>query len=318
MNKGKVRLKRRIRRCWEILVSALTQKGSTRKTLAEEYGCSVRMISQDIALLRDIGFPIKSGKQGYSLSVEDLKIPPLPLNEDQVLTLFIASQLLVLTPLEQKASEAVKKMLSVLSEETIEFLRNLTDRIYIAPGGNLGDTKILFEVYQAVSECESIKIHYQAFSTQQEEIWEIDPCGIYIKGRARSYLIGHTYENPRIYRRFKLCRITQLEFRKMGFTYPSDFSIKREMAKSFWDGAQEYEVVIRFHPEVAQLVREREPKKRIEARPGGYLLVRRTVRNLDEVFYSILGYGKRAEILEPEELRQRMKEEISEWGKLYE
>ncbi len=76
--------------------------------------------------------------------------------------------------------------------------------------------------------------------------------------------------------------------------------------------------MIRFHPEVAQLVREREPKERIEARPGDYLLVRRTVRNLDEVFYSILGYGKRAEILKPEELRQRMKEEISEWGKLYE
>ncbi len=237
MNKGKVRLKRRIRRCWEILVSALTQKGSTRKTLAEEYGCSVRMISQDIALLRDIGFPIKSGKQGYSLSVEDLKIPPLPLNEDQVLTLFIASQLLVLTPLEQKASEAVKKMLSVLSEETIEFLRNLTDRVYIAPGGDLGDTKILFDVYRAVSECRPIRIRYQARSAHQEKIHDVDPYGIYIKDRFRSYLVGKSYgQYPKILP-FKLCRILEIQPRVKGtFAYPLNFSIREFMADGFGGG----------------------------------------------------------------------------------
>jgi proteasome accessory factor B len=323
MDEEKRKLKKRIRRCWGILVSALTQKGSTRKTLAAEYECSIRMISLDIALLRDIGFPIKSGKHGYTLSVKDLKIPPLPLDEEQVLTLFIASQLLVLTPLEEKASEAVKKMLSVLSEDIIEYLRNLTDRVYIAPGGDLGDTKILLDVYRAVSECQSIQIYYQALSTQQEEVWNVEPYGIYIKDRARSYLIGYTYEqgrfaeSPRQFRRFKLCRITNVTFRNMRFTYPNDFSIRKEMAKGFWTGDRDYAVLIRFQPEVAQLVYEREPADHIETFPGGWVQVRKTVRNLDEVFYDILRYGRQAEVIEPPELRERMRLELEVWVKNY-
>lgn len=311
------KLKKRIQRCLGILTTILSQKGINRNTLAQEYGCSIRTISEDIALLRDIGFAIRYENSEYTLSMADLKIPPLPLNEEQILALFIASQLLVLTPLEQKAEEAVQNVLSVLSDEAITFLRNLTDRVYIAPGGDPGDTKILFDVYRAVSECQAIQIHYQALSTQQEEVWNVEPYGIYLKDRARSYMVGYTYETPKIYRRFKLCRITQLKFRGIKFMYPSDFLIRQEMAKGFWDADQEYEVLIRFRPEIAQLVREREPAERIEALPGGFVQVRKTVRNLDEAFYEVLRYGKRAEVLKPEELREMVKKEIREWQRVY-
>ncbi len=207
------KLKKRIERCLGILTKILSQKGLNRKILAQEYGCAVRTIAADIALLRDIGFKIRYEQSEYTLSTADLNIPPLPLQENQILALFIASQLMVLTPLEQKANEALQQMQAVLSEEAITFLRNLSDRVYIAPGGDLGDTRILFEVYRAVSECQSLEIRYQALSTQQEETHLLDPLGIYIKDRARSYLAGHTYETPRLYRRFKLCRIIELKFR---------------------------------------------------------------------------------------------------------
>lgn len=315
------KLKKRILRCIGILSSVWSKHGVNRNTLAQEYGCSIRTIAADIALLKNIGFPIHYTKSGYTISVKDLKIPPLPLNEEQLLALFIASQLLVLTPLEQKADTAVQQMLSVLSEEVVTFLRDLTNRVYIAPGGDLGDPKILFNVYRAVSECRPIRIRYDAFSTHQEEIHDVDPYGIYIKDRARSYMVGKSYGQYQKILRFKLCRIQELTFRlgkSIRFNYPPDFSIRKEMAKGFWDGDQEYEVVIRFRPEVAQLVREREPAERIEIQPGGCVLVRKTVRNLEEVFYDILRYGKRAEVLKPEELREKVKEEIQEWGKVYE
>jgi len=77
------------------------------------------------------------------------------------------------------------------------------------------------------------------------------------------------------------------------------------MAKGFWGGEQEYEVVIRFRPEVAQLVREREPADRIEPQPGGYVLVRKTVRNVDEVFYDILRYGSKQKFYNPKPYGKR-------------
>jgi len=311
------KLKKRIQRCLGILTKILSQKGLNRKILAGEYGCAVRTIAEDIALLKDIGFAIRYEGGEYTLSTADLKIPPLPLNENQILALFIASQLMVLTPLEQKADEAVQNMLSVLSEQAITFLRNLTDRVYIAPGGELGDTTLLFDVYRAVSECQSLEIYYQALSTQQETAHVIDPLGIYIKDRTRSYLVGCTYENPRRYRRFKLCRITALKFRGVQFSYPTNYSIRCDMEQGFWDGEQQYDVEIRFHPGVAQLVREREPSDRIETLPGGYVVLRRVVRNLDEIFYEILRYGAAAEVVRPAELRERLRQEFEKAWNIY-
>ena len=307
------KLKKRIARCLGILTKILSQKGLNRRILAEEYGCAVRTIADDIALLREIGFKIRYEQNEYRLSTADLNIPPLPLQENQILALFIASQLMVLTPLEQKTNEAVQQMLSTLSEDAIAFLRELSNRVYIAPGGDLGDTQILFEAYRAVSECQSLEIRYQALSTQQEETHLLDPLGMYIKDRARSYLVGHTYEKPRLYRRFKLCRIRELTFRGMQFSYPSGYSIRQDMERGFWDGEEEHEVLIRFHSSVAQLVREREPAQFIENLPGGYLQVRKRIRNLDEVFYDLLRYGKSATVLKPEDLREKLRQELEAW-----
>jgi len=178
--------------------------------LAAEYGCSVRSIAADIALLKEIGFPIEYTNKEYTLSVSALKIPPLPLKEEHILALFIASQLLVLTPLEQRAEEVVNSLLSKLSADTRTFLRNLTDRVYIAPGGEVGDPQILFDVYRAVSECRPLRIRYQAFSTHQEEVHDVDPYGIYLKDREQSYLVGQSYGEYQQIRHFKLCRILEL------------------------------------------------------------------------------------------------------------
>ena len=309
------KLKKRIARCLGILTKILSQKGLNRRILAEEYGCAVRTIADDIALLREIGFKIRYEQHEYRLSTA---IPPLPLQENQILALFIASQLMVLTPLEQKANEAIQQMLSTLSEDAIGFLRELSNRVYIAPGGDLGDTQILFQVYRAVSECRAIRICYEALSSGEEEMHDVDPYGIYLKDRNRSYLRGFSYGAYQQLRSFKLCRIKELTFRGWQFSYPADYSIRKDMENGFWDGEEEHELLIRFHRSVAQLVREREPAQLIEDLPGGFLQVRKRVRNLDEAFYDLLRYGKSATVIEPEELRERLRHELGAWRKNYE
>jgi predicted DNA-binding transcriptional regulator YafY len=127
---------------------------------------------------------------------------------------------------------------------------------------------------------------------------------------------GYSYGHYQQLRTFKLCRIQDLSFRGWQFTYPADYVLREDM-QNLWDGAQEYEAVIRFQPEVAQLVYEREPAAHIETFPGGWVQVRKTVRNLDEVFYDVLRYGRQAEVIEPPELRERLKLELETWVKNY-
>ncbi len=310
------KLKKRIVRCIGILSSIWSKQGINRNVLADEYGCSIRTIADDIALLKEIGFPIRYTGKGYAINIKNLNLPSLPLSREQLLSLFIASQLLVLTPLEANANAAVKQMLAVLSDEAVTFLRDLSKRVCIAPGGDLGDSKILFDVYKAVAECRSIHIIYQAFSTQQIEEHDVDPYGLYIKDRARSYMRGFSYGHYQQLRTFKLCRIQQLTFRGMQFTYPADYGLHEEM-KTLWDGGQDHDTLIRFQPEVAQLVRERESAEQIQTLPGGWVQVRKTVRNLNGVFYDVLRYGRQAEVLEPPELRERLKLELEAWVKNY-
>ncbi|HWP47340.1 MAG TPA: WYL domain-containing transcriptional regulator [Candidatus Limnocylindrales bacterium] len=311
------KLKSRIQRCVGILTTIWSRKAVNRNVLAKRYHCSTRMISEDLALLREVGFPIKYEKGGYTLSLAELQIPPLPLSEEQILALFIGSQLMVLSPLEGHAGEAVNTLLSVFPEETRTYLRNLTDRICIAPGAGVGDAEIIFNLYRAVSECRSIRIKYQALSTRQEEIHDVDPYGIYIKDRASSYMVGYSYGAYQTLRRFKICRIQELEFRGLRFTYPKDFSIRREMAHGFWSGDREYQVLIRFAPSIVQLVKEREPAERIEMQPDGSAYVRKTVKNLKEVLWDILRYEADAEVLEPEELREMVKASIERMRRVY-
>jgi predicted DNA-binding transcriptional regulator YafY len=38
---------------------------------------------------------------------------------------------------------------------------------------------------------------------------------------------------------------------------------------------------------------------------------------LDEAFYGILWYGSKAEVLQPEALREKLIRELAEWGNVY-
>ena len=308
----------RLQRCLAILQTVASEKGVNRKTLAQRYRCSVRTIANDVALLKQAGFELRYTPNGYTLAAVNLQIPPLPLNQAQILALFIGARLLTLTPLERNATQAVHQVLKSLSAGDREFLRNLTDRIYIAPGGEIGEAKILLQVYQAVAECQSIRIHYQSFSHHQEVVRDVNPYGIYLKDRTTSYLIGRYFCGDSGIRRFKLCRIRKVIFLGWGFQYPPNFSLRREMAKGFWSGDASQEVVLRFTPAVAQLVREREPPEHLEPQPDGSLLLRKTVRHAKEVLWEILSYEANVEVVTPPELREMVKASIEQMRQVYE
>lgn len=142
-------IKHRFQRCLEILNAVMFEKGVNRNTLTERYGCSKRTIAKDLALLRDIGFNIVYEHGEYTLLTSKIQVPAVPLGKEHILSLFIDSQFLVLTPLERQADNAVKSILSGMSAQEQNFLRNLTNRICLDPVGEFCDPDILLEVCTA-------------------------------------------------------------------------------------------------------------------------------------------------------------------------
>lgn len=307
----------RYERCFDLLAYIASATNVNRADLAERYQCSVRTIADDIALLKKLGFTIHYSKDsGYNLHGQ---LPILPFEQQQLLALFIGSQLLSLTPLEEEAQEGLKHLLASLPEERRKLVRELTDRICIAPGGKICSSEVLFSVYQAVSECRTLQVRYQAFSTDRTEVFCIEPYGIYLKDRFSSYLVGKRLGAASdVPRRFKLCRIIEVMALLGEFTYPRGFSIREEMKRGFWSGEHTYTVVLRFVPAVAQLVREREPAERIQTLPDGSLRVRKSVRHVKEALWEVLSYGANVEVEEPVQLRRLVRKSIAAMQQVYE
>lgn len=93
---------------------------------------------------------------------------------------------------------------------------------------------------------------------------------------------------------------------------PPGFSLKRFLGDAWHvsrDPRGPQEVVIQFASEVARNVAEmnRHHTQKSEFLPGGRLEFRVTVDGLEEISWWILGFGDRAVVLQPSELRDRLR-----------
>ncbi|HIP96678.1 MAG TPA: WYL domain-containing protein [Anaerolineae bacterium] len=142
------------------------------------------------------------------------------------------------------------------------------------------------------------------------------------------YAVGQTThvigwrEPPGALRTFKLERIQRIELTAEPYEIPLDFD-PRELLADAWGiwytEAQPVEVVLRFHPRVAGRVRETRwhRSERVEEQPDGSVIWRARVAEPQEMLPWIRGWGADVEVLEPEELRDRMTGEARRLAEIY-
>ena len=142
------------------------------------------------------------------------------------------------------------------------------------------------------------------------------------------YAIGRTThvigwrEPPGALRTFKVERIKAIRILDENYSIPSDFDPREKLADAWgiwYTEAEPVEVVLRFHPRVAARVRETQwhRSEKVEEQPDGYLLWRARVAEPQEMLPWIRGWGADVEVLEPEELRERMMGEARRLAEAY-
>jgi predicted DNA-binding transcriptional regulator YafY len=134
------------------------------------------------------------------------------------------------------------------------------------------------------------------------------------------YLLGFDTERAAL-RTFALPRITNPAVLKSQFVRPADFSPEKFFANALGvlGGERDYRVVIRFTPAVADRVREREWHESQELRPladGGLELSLR-LGALPEIERWVLTWAGEAEVLQPKELRERLRSIVATLAKVY-
>jgi predicted DNA-binding transcriptional regulator YafY len=110
---------------------------------------------------------------------------------------------------------------------------------------------------------------------------------------------------------FRVDRIKKLTLRHDTFAVPDDFDVHRYLAEETWFPAR-IQVRMRLSPRAARAALEEHASwDTMEEQPDGSLVVTFGAAELDWAARVALWYGPDVEVLEPQELRQR----LAEWAR---
>ncbi len=282
------------------------------KELAEHFGTSRRTIERDLQALAKIGdTPIRVARGRYRLHATSS-----PLNPVEALAVHAATRLLYhQTPAPNRYYvRALDKLAAMLPEPA----RTLTQES-IRPLRQAGDDRPLELVAQAWFNQNYLAFDYQAAGSKN---WHKNELAVYFVEVNRQnlslYAIGYERSYHRAIRTFKLTRMRNPRLLNDTYEIPSDFS-PQAFLKHAWGlvgGDRSVRVRLKFSPEAAPRVLEQDfPGLEVEQTlPDGSLVAGLEV-GVDhdgfptEILPWVQSWGPRVEVLEPENLRRRWREE---------
>ncbi len=294
-------------------------EGISAVDIAERIGVSRRTVYRDLdAMSLDAELPIWQEKGRWGLS-GDAFLPPLALTRDEAMTFFLAARLLARASDERDTEliGAFVKLAQILPPVLAEHLRATVDA-YAATPRNDRFTRVFRVLTQAWAERRVVDIEYGPGvydPTKPSQRRRVRPLAIEPSATTRAlYLIGHD-EDRKGRRTFKVERILDAALTPDSFAADAAAPIARDVLRA-WDVITDQDlvrVVIRFSPDVASRVAETtwHPTQVIAHEPDGSLTWTASVAGIQEIRSWVLGWGGEAEVLGPEELRARVRSELT-------
>jgi predicted DNA-binding transcriptional regulator YafY len=184
----------------------------------------------------------------------------------------------------------------------------------VAPKDYSAKTEELDDLFQSVADLRPLRCRYRSGRDGTEETIVIHPYAMVLYKDAIYCLGLHTGKGE--VRTFLLDRMRDTESSSLErFVLPEDFKVDDYFQGGFgiFRGTKKHRVVVDFEPGVADLVRSRrvhESQKLLQLADGTVRLTM-TVGDLTELTSWILGWGKTAKVVEPEELATAVHAELT-------
>jgi predicted DNA-binding transcriptional regulator YafY len=302
------------------IVLELQRKGTLRaQDLAVTFEVSTRTMYRDLQALSEAGVPIIAvQKKGYSLP-EGYFLPPLRFTTEEALILALGCDFMGHSFDDQYravAEAASRKIDTVLPETLRQEVSYLSTNISFFAADPLSERQRdhLRLLRSAMAECRTIHFRYTQKKVASSEVTlrAVDPYSL-ARLAGDWLLMGYCHLRQAL-RVFRLGRMDQLTMLEKWFERPTDFHPD-------WIAASEQrEVVVTalFDQEAAHWVQESRPFSAVAAEqtPQGFLLTLR-VRDERDIFQWLLSWGKHVQVISPESLRTRMRQEIAHMAEKY-
>ena len=314
-------------RQWTLLRTLSARRhGTTLREIAVEAGVSQKTALRDLALLRDIGFPVAEtvGERGLKHWKLDGQagVPSLNFTLEEAAALYLGRQFLEPLPgtyFFHGAQSAFHKIRATLGDAALRHLEKLAAAFYhkthgLADYGAMGE--LIDQLVRAIEDRRLTVITYRSLRTTEPVThYDVHPYAL-VWHKQALYLIAWSAGHEQI-RTFKVDRIWAAETKDLQFARPADFDPQRFLAGSFGifqgDGRL-HTVRVRFTPAAARVLSEKtfHPTQRLTRQRDGSVIAQWELSSLEELTSWILSWGKEAEVLSPPALREKMVSEMSE------
>lgn len=308
----------------------LLQSGRSHNStqIADALNVSRRTIFRDLRTLESSGIPVlfDEERQGYAILSNTL-LPSADLTLEETISLLVvcheAGDAKRGLPFHQAARTAALKLLSSLPngirDAAVEWTEAVSMRL--DPRNPLDGAETYYAIVsRAIAERRQVRISYCSLDEARTISTALSPYRLLFSRRSW-YVIGRSSLHREI-RTFNVGRIVAAEILEYAFRIPQRFSLDRYLGNAWHlirDSRHRYKVVVRFQKQVAQNVAEVAWHKtqKLTWNDDGTLDLQVTVDGLQEIQWWVLGYGRQAEVLEPDELRTVMQQHAAAMQRTY-
>lgn len=299
-----------LNRLFQIVYLLMEKPQMTAKELADIFEVSERTIYRDIDKLTLAGIPIytNQGKHGGISILPDYVLDKSVLTTEEKKKIMESLNALNEVSLSV-ADDSVSKLRSFFGEQYQDWIE-----IEFSSWGNSTEDSAVFEqIKNAILEHCYMEIIY---SGNQEGMVErkIKPIKLCFKDQAW-YLYAYCCLRED-YRFFKLKRISRITLLDNRFEPEIVGKVLPEVSKKYSNSTESILVILEISKEMA--FRAYEELSNITVIDSGKLLCKIEVTDINWFISYVLSYGSHMCILEPLEIKERVKQEIEKMQHLYE
>jgi predicted DNA-binding transcriptional regulator YafY len=287
--------------------------------LAKRLEVSERTMHRDMEALSASGVPVfamRGSRGGWQLD-EGWRTQVPGLDEAELRAFLMAQpQVVGDERLVHAAERALAKLTAALPVSLREKAASIRQRLHVDTTrwyGTIENLSMLPIVHDAVSSDRKLKITYRRHGDEVAER-TVDPLGLVAKG-STWYLVANT---PRGFRTYRVSRIEEAQPLDQLCDRPRDFDLAaywKSSTAQFRDRPR-YEALLRVEPRTADTMKSwgcfSNAETAQQVSPGGWITMNAQFEDEDHACFIVLGFGPRAEVIEPRKLRERVATDIAQ------
>ncbi len=316
-------------RQWKLIRMLIaSRQGRAVQDLSDELQCNSRTVYRDLEALQTAGFPIFNerveGRNHWSLLDAVKHQLPIPLSLPELMALYFSRGMLKVfkdTVFYDSLETLFQKIKATLPPPYIDQLDRMKNSLGVSPSPHKPYgrfSEVINQANEAAVEKTVIDIVYFAMGAQKETRRKVAPYKIWYFNGA-FYLIAHCRLRDDI-RIFALDRIQSLERTEEVFEPPEDFDAEEFMRASFgvFQG-EPVHVKVRFASDIGGYISEKiwHDSQELVTEEDGSVVFEADVAGVEEIKFWVMSWGGKAEVLEPETLRNDMQKEAEAMIALY-